>query len=87
MLLHMVAQVTGLEPGEFVHTLGDAHIYGNHFDQVKEQLKRSPKVLPKIWINPKTKNIKDFTMEDIKLVDYNHHPPIKAAMINTSRKT
>ncbi len=80
LLLHMVAQVTGLQPGDFVHTLGDAHIYANHFDQVKEQLGRAPLALPKLWLNPEVKNIEDFTMNDIRLDDYQFHPPIKAQM-------
>lgn len=80
LLLHMIAQVTGLMPGEFVHTLGDAHIYHNHFDQVKEQLKRKPLPLPRLWLNPKIKNIDDFKIDNIKLVDYKHHPAIKAPM-------
>lgn len=80
LLLHMVAQVTGLKPGEFIHTLGDSHIYLNHFDQVREQLSREPKPLCKLWLNPETKNIDDFTMDDIKLVDYECHPGIKAPM-------
>ncbi len=86
-LLYLVAKVTNLEPNEFIHTLGDAHVYENHFDQVKEQLKRDPKPLPQLWMNPKIKKLDDFTVEDIELRDYNHHPPIKAEMINTSRKT
>ncbi|MBS3105081.1 thymidylate synthase [Candidatus Woesearchaeota archaeon] len=80
LLLHMVAQVTGLKPGEFVHILADAHIYHNHFEQVKEQLARKPFPLPKLWLNPLIKNIDDFTMEDIKLEDYQFHPSIKAEM-------
>ncbi len=80
LLLHMVAQVTNLEPGEFVHTLADAHVYHNHFEQVKEQLSRNPLPLPKLILNPKIKNIDDFTMEDIKLENYQYHPPIKAEM-------
>jgi len=80
MLLHMVAQVTNLTPGEFVHTLGDAHIYYNHFDQVKEQLTRAPLALPKLWLNPDIKNIDDFEMEDIKMENYHHLPSIKAEM-------
>ncbi|MFH1656550.1 MAG: thymidylate synthase [Candidatus Nealsonbacteria bacterium] len=80
LLLNMVAQVTGLEPWEFVHFLGDAHIYLNHFDQVKEQLKRPIFPLPKLWLNPEVKNIDDFKMEDIKLIDYQYHPSIKADM-------
>lgn len=80
LLLLMVAQVTGLKPFEFIHTLGDAHIYHNHFEQVKEQLSRKPFPPPKLWLNPEIKNIDDFKMEDIKLIDYNFHPPIKAQM-------
>ncbi|MDP3883085.1 MAG: thymidylate synthase [Candidatus Staskawiczbacteria bacterium] len=80
LLLHMMAQVTNLEPWEFVHVLGDTHIYLNHFDQVKEQMAREPYPLPKIWLNPDVKNIIDFKMEDIKLVDYKYHPTIKAPM-------
>ena len=80
LLLHIVAQVTDLKAGEFVHTLGDAHIYHNHFEQVKEQLSRKPFPLPTLWLNPKIKNIDDFKMEDIKLENYQFHPPIKAQM-------
>lgn len=80
LLLHMVAQVTGLKAGEFVHMLGDAHIYHNHFSQVKEQLSREPHPLPTLWLNPAIQNIDDFKMEDIKLENYAHHPAIKAPM-------
>ena len=80
LLLNMVAQVTGLEPWEFVHILGDTHIYLNHFEQVKEQMAREPYPLPKLWMNPEIKNIFDFKMEDIKLIDYKYHPTIKAPM-------
>lgn len=80
LLLHMVAQVTGFTPGEFVHFLGDAHIYKNHFKQVREQLSRKPYPLPRLKLNPKIKNIDDFSLEDIELVGYKHHPPIKAPM-------
>lgn len=80
LLLHMVAQVTGLKAGEFIHTLGDAHIYHNHFVQVKEQLLREPYPLPKLRLNPTIKNIDDFKMEDIELIDYQCHPAIKAPM-------
>ncbi len=80
LLLHMVAQVSGLKPAEFVHVLADAHIYHNHFEQVKEQLIRKPFPLPKLWLNPEIKNIDDFAMVDIKLENYQHHPPIKAEM-------
>ena len=80
LLLHMVAQVTDLEPGEFIHTMGDAHIYQNHFEQVKEQLSRKPKKLPRLKLNKEVKGIDNFSMEDIELVDYDHHPAIKAKM-------
>ena len=80
LLLHMVAQVTGLEADECILILADAHIYLNHFDQVKEQLTRTPGPLPKLWLNPEIKNIDDFKMEDIKLIDYKYQPSIKAPM-------
>jgi len=80
LLLHMVAQVTNLKAGDFVHTLGDAHIYLNHLEQVREQLSRKPFPLPKLWINLAIKNIDDFKMEDIKLEKYESHPAIKAEM-------
>ncbi|MCQ2350255.1 MAG: thymidylate synthase [Paludibacteraceae bacterium] len=76
LLLMMMAQVTGLEPGEFIHTLGDAHIYNNHIEQVKLQLTREPRKLPKMIINPEVKNIFDFKYEDFQLVDYDPHPHI-----------
>jgi len=80
LLLHMLAQVTGLKVGEFVHSLGDAHIYHDHFDAVKEQLAREPLPLPQLWLNPEVKQIDKFTMDDIKLENYESHPPIKAKM-------
>ena len=80
LLLHMVAQVCNLEAGEFVHTLGDAHIYNNHVEQVKEQLSRKPNLLPQLKLNPNIKSIGGFNMEDISLEGYEHHPPIKAKM-------
>ena len=80
LLLHMVAQVTGLEAGEFIHSLGDAHIYNNHVDAVKEQLSRTPLTPPQLWLNPDIKDIDSFTMDDIKLENYESHPPIKAEM-------
>ncbi|MFE1243319.1 thymidylate synthase [Fictibacillus sp. NPDC058756] len=77
LLTMMVAQVTGLKPGEFVHTVGDAHIYLNHLEQVELQLTREPKPLPKMKLNPAVKNIFDFTFDDFELVDYEAHPHIK----------
>lgn len=76
LLLMMVAQVTGLEAGDFVHTLGDAHIYNNHIKQVREQLSREPRALPKMKLNPNVKSIFDFKYEDFELTDYNPHPHI-----------
>jgi thymidylate synthase len=76
----MVAQVTGLKPGEFVHTLGDTHIYSNHLEQVKLQLTREPRPLPKMKINPDVKSIFDFKFEDFELVDYDPHPHIKGVV-------
>ena len=81
LLLSMIAQVTDLKPYECVLTLNDAHIYHEHFDAVKEQLSREPKKLCKLWLNPKIKDINKFTMDDIRLENYEHHPTIKAPMI------
>ncbi|MFP4098619.1 MAG: thymidylate synthase [Alphaproteobacteria bacterium] len=78
LLAMMVAQVTGLKPGEFVHSFGDAHIYSNHFEQVRLQLSRTPHPLPQMKINPDIKNIFEFKYEDFELVNYTHEPPIKA---------
>ena len=77
LLTMMIAQVCGLKPGEFVHTLGNAHIYSNHFEQVKLQLTREPLPLPQVRINPDVEDIDDFKFEDIELVDYQSHPAIK----------
>lgn len=77
LLLMMMAQVTGLQVGDFIHTLGDAHIYTNHFEQVDLQLSRTPYPLPKMELNPDVKSIFDFKYEDFKLIDYQCHPTIK----------
>ena len=74
----MVAQVCSLEPGEFVHTLGDAHLYSNHFDQARLQLQREPRELPRLTINPDVKSIFEFKFEDFELQDYDPHPHISA---------
>ena len=74
----MVAQVTGLQPGEFVHTLGDAHLYSNHIEQAVLQLSRELRTLPKMKINPEVKSIFDFKIEDFELIGYDPHPHIKA---------
>ena len=80
LLLMMVAQVTGLKAGDFVHTLGDAHIYNNHLEQVKLQLTREPRPLPKMLLNPTVTNIFDFDYDDFTLTDYNPHPHIKGVV-------
>lgn len=78
LLTHMVAQVCGLEPGEFVHTFGDVHIYSNHLEQVDEQLTREPYPLPRLRLNPAVTDLFAFRPEDIELEGYRHHPAIKA---------
>lgn len=78
LLTMMVAQVCGLEPGDFVHTFGDAHLYLNHLEQTELQLSREPRPLPKMKINPAVNNIFDFKFEDFELLDYHPHPHIKA---------
>ena len=80
LLTHMIAQVCGLAVGEFVHVLGDAHIYLNHVEQVKEQLQRVPLPAPTLWLNPEVKDITQFTMADIRLDYYQSHAAIKAEM-------
>ena len=78
LLTMMIAQVTGLEAGEFIHTLGDAHLYLNHLFQADQQLARTPRPLPKMIINPEVKSIFDFTYDDFTLVGYDPHPHIAA---------
>jgi thymidylate synthase len=78
LLTLMIAQEVGLEPGEFVHTFGDAHIYSNHFEQVKEQLSREPRPYPSVKINPEKKSVFDFAFDDFTIEGYNPHPRISA---------
>lgn len=78
LLTHLIAKEVGLEVGEFIHTLGDAHIYNNHIEQVKEQLSREVQPMPKLWLNPDKNSIFEYDMTDIKIEDYNPAPPIKA---------
>ncbi|MFD2640393.1 thymidylate synthase [Piscibacillus salipiscarius] len=78
LLTHLIAHECGLKVGEFIHTIGDAHIYHNHFDQVKEQLSRDPRHLPSLSINSEVTSVFDFEVEDIKIENYNPHPAIKA---------
>ena len=78
LLTMMVAQVTGLKPGTFVHTFGDLHLYSNHLEQARLQLTREPRALPRMEINPNVTNIHDFTFEDFTLVGYDPHPAISA---------
>ncbi len=80
LLTMMMAQVCGLQAGEFIHTFGDAHIYSNHEDQLRLQLSRKPKTLPQLKINPKISNIFDFKFEDFELLNYDPHPHIKGAV-------
>lgn len=78
LLTHMMAQICGLKAGEFVHTLGDAHLYINHLEQAKLQLEREPYPLPKLKLNKNINDIDDFTYDDIEILDYQHHPHISA---------
>ena len=78
LLVHMIAQVTSLEVGDFVHTFGDAHLYSNHYEQAVEQLARKPLGLAKLKLNPEIKHIADFTFDDIVITDYESHPHISA---------
>jgi thymidylate synthase len=74
----MIAQVTGLKPGEFIHTLGDAHLYLNHLEQAHTQLAREPGPLPSMRLNPEKTSLFDFTFDDFELLNYDPHPAIKA---------
>jgi len=78
LLTMMMAQTTGLQPGEFIHTLGDAHLYLNHLDQAEKQLARPPRALPRMMLNPDIGNVFDFTYADFTLSGYEPHPAIKA---------
>jgi dihydrofolate reductase / thymidylate synthase len=80
LLTHMVAHITGRKPGDFIHTIGDAHIYLNHVDALKEQLQREPRAFPKLKINPDKKNIDHFSFEDFEVIGYNPHKTIKMKM-------
>ena len=80
LLTLMMAQVTGLQAGEFIHTFGDVHIYSNHVEQIQQQLTRTPYTLPTMHINPDVKNIFDFKFEDFELLDYQAHPHIKGVV-------
>ncbi|MCA8889485.1 MAG: thymidylate synthase, partial [Parvularculaceae bacterium] len=78
LLTMMVAQVTGYQPGDFVHTFGDAHLYSNHFEQAKTQLERDPRPLPFLKVGREVSELTDFTFEDFEIVGYEPHPHIKA---------
>jgi len=80
LLLSMVAQVVGLQPGEFIHSIGDTHIYRNHFDPLTEQIQRTPRALPRLILNPDVKDIFAFRAEDIRIEGYDPHPAIKMAV-------
>ncbi len=80
LLVHFMAHDLGLEVGDFVHTLGDAHIYSNHLDQVKLQISREPRTLPTLWLNPDVRSLFDFTYDDVRLEGYDPHPHIAGAV-------
>ena len=78
LLTHMVAQVTGLEVGDFVHTFGDAHLYVNHLDQAREQLARDPRPMPELWLDPAVRDLDAFAVDSVKVTGYDPHPAIRA---------
>ena len=78
LLTLMIAQVAGLQPGDFIHTLGDTHLYMNHLEQARTQLEREPRALPQMRLNPEKKNLEDFVYDDFELLNYDPHPAIKA---------
>ncbi|WP_031554607.1 thymidylate synthase [Parvularcula oceani] len=78
ILTHAMAVATGLKPGEFVHTFGDAHLYSNHLDQAKEQLSRAPRPLPTLWVNPDLRDVRELSFDDVRVEGYDPHPHIKA---------
>ena len=80
LLVHFMAHDLGLEVGDFVHTLGDAHIYSNHLYQVKLQISREPRTLPTLWLNPDVRSLFDFTYDDVRLEGYDQHPHIAGAV-------
>jgi len=77
LLTHLVAQVTGLTAGEFIHSFGDLHIYANHLEQVQAQLAREPRPLPRLWVEPARQRLEDFTLADVRLEGYEPHPPLR----------
>ena len=80
LLLHMICHITKTKPNEFIHVLGDAHVYNNHIDQLNEQLKRDPYAFPQLKINREVSSIDDFTFKDFSLIGYKHHPKLKMEM-------
>ena len=80
LLTHMIAQVTSRKPGDFIHTIGDVHVYMNHVDALKEQIERTPRAFPKLKINPDKKGIDDFVYDDFEVVGYNPYKSIKMKM-------
>ncbi len=78
LLTHMIAHVVNMVPGDFVHTFGDLHVYSNHYEQVRTQLTRDPRPLPKLHLNPAVRRLEDFKFEDITFEGYDPHPSIKA---------